>query len=150
MCKWEVDSRLVSRKLVCPMILAVESGIHELGTGRQAVSQSVSVHCAGRHCPRPWATTLDGGHGVMGAICFISCSRDGLLYCFNLSDVYYLLTCDLLSFNGGKKALLKKQNSEVRTSAACGSLNFQRTTGSLTTAVTDPPVPWQTEVSEQG
>jgi hypothetical protein len=114
MCKWEVDSRLVSRKLVCLMILAVESGIHELGTNRQAVS----VHSAGRRCRRPWATTVDGGHGVMGAICFVSCSRDGLLHCFNLSDVCTTyLPCDLLSFNGGKKVLLKKQKSEVRTSA---------------------------------
>jgi hypothetical protein len=56
--------------------------------------------------------------------------------------VYYLLTCDLLSFNGGKKVLPKKQNSEVRTSAVwvfefSKNLRFldnssSRTAGSLT------------------
>ncbi len=127
MCKWEVDSRLVFRKLVCLMILAVESGIHELGT----VSQSVSVHCAGRRCPLPWATTLDGGHGVMGAICFVSCSRDGLLHCCKLSDVYYLLTCDLLSFNGGKEGVAEETELRSQNQCCVGLWTFK-----------EPPVPW--------
>jgi hypothetical protein len=114
------------------MILAVESGIHELGTGRQAGSQSVSVHCAGRRCPRPWATTLDSGHGVMGAICFVSCSRDGLLYCFNLSHVYYLRTCDLLSFNWGKEGVAEETELRSQNQCCAGLWIFK-----------EPPVPWQ-------
>jgi hypothetical protein len=50
----------------------------------------------------------------------------------------------------GERRCCWRNRTQKSDPVLCVSLNFQRTSGSLTTTVPDPPVPWQTEVSEPG
>jgi hypothetical protein len=98
------------------MILAVESGIHELGTGRQSVSQWVCTVQAGA------VPVLEQQHStvVMESWVRFASSRALVMVCYTalicrMCTTYVPVICWVLI--GGKKVLLKKQNSEVRTSA---------------------------------